>query len=227
MHKRLRHWCGQDFIALASEGRPGMDAAEETADIFRRMALELDRDGLTLNDTVRTRLWGRDRKSRDGGSKVRRATLDGPARSASSSYIKAGHFDSDANVAIELLAMRPPPGANKTVEEFEPPRTPLRYLTLGPMVVLSGFSAELPTLADQVADILARITPTLDHAGTSWQHACLVSCYLHESQTIEALQAEFAKSVTTAIPEREYGLVDGYSSEGKLIEIEVTARLPQ
>ena len=204
-----------------------MDPADEAADIFRRMELELGGFGLSLNDTVRTRLWGRDRKSRDGGSDVRRATLDGPARAASSSYIKAGHFASDGNVAIELLAMRPPPGANKTIEEFAPPRTPLRYLTLGPMVVLSGFSAELPTLADQVADILSRITPTLAHAGTSWEGACKVSCYLHESQTIEALQAEFAKAVTTAIPEREYGLVDGYSSEGKLIEIEVTARLPQ
>lgn len=226
MHKLLRHWCGQDFVALASEGRPGLDPADQTADIFRRMEAELQGQGLSLHDTVRTRLWGRDRKSRDAASAVRRATLDGPARSASSSYIEAGHFDSDANVALELLAMRPPPGANKTTEEFDPPRTPLRYLTLGPMVVLSGFSAELPTLADQVADILSRITPTLDHAGTSWQHACLVSCFLHRSQTVEALQAEFAKSVPTAIAEREYGFVDGYSSEGKLIEIEVTASLP-
>lgn len=227
MHKLLRHWCGQDFVALSSEGRPDMDPGEETADIFRRMGAELSRDGLSLDDTVRTRLWGRDRKSRDAASDVRRATLDGPARSASSSYIKAGHFESEGNVAIELLAMRPPPGAHKTIEEFDPPRTPLRYLTLGPMVVLSGFSAELPTLADQVADILARITPTLGHAGTSWEGACKVSCYLHQSQTVEALRAEFAKAVTTAIPEREYGWVDGYSSEGKLIEIEVTARLPQ
>lgn len=227
MRKAVRHWCGQDFVALSSEGRPGMDAGEETADIFRRMEAELEGFGLSLNDTVRTRLWGRDRKSRDAASAVRRATLDGPARSASSSYIAPGHFDSEGNVALDLFAMRPPPGAAKTIEEFDPPRTPLRYLTLGPMVVLSGFSAELPTLADQVADILSRITPTLKHAGTSWEHTCLVSCIMHRSKTVAELQAEFVKAVPTPIANFEFGFVDGYSSEGKLIEIEVTAKLPQ
>ncbi|HKA34152.1 MAG TPA: hypothetical protein VKH64_13110, partial [Candidatus Binatia bacterium] len=62
-------------------------------------------------------------------------------------------------------------------------------------------------------------------AGASWERVAKVSFYLHRSQTIEALNALFRKVVPAAIPQMEYAFVDGYSAEGKLIEIETTARL--
>jgi hypothetical protein len=40
---------------------------------------------------------------------------------------------------------------------------------------------------------------------------------------VENLRALFRKTVAADIPQMEYSFVDGYSAEGKLIEIETTA----
>jgi hypothetical protein len=40
---------------------------------------------------------------------------------------------------------------------------------------------------------------------------------------LDNLQALFARQVTSKIPRMEYVFVDGYSSEGKFCEVEVTA----
>jgi hypothetical protein len=52
-----------------------------------------------------------------------------------------------------------------------------------------------------------------------------VSFYLHRSQTIENLKQLFARHVKQQIPQMEYCFVDGYSSEGKFCEVEVTAQI--
>ena len=79
----------------------------EAQQIFQRFDEELRGHGLSLANTVRSRLWGRDRESRDLGSTERVSALSGKARSASSSYICPGHFDSNAKVAVDLIATRP------------------------------------------------------------------------------------------------------------------------
>jgi enamine deaminase RidA (YjgF/YER057c/UK114 family) len=174
---------------------------------------------------VRTRLWGKDRASRNEGSDERVKILSGSARSVSSSYIAPDRFDSDALVALDLLAMRPSKaGAQKTLKEYEPPITPLRYLVYDSVVFLSGVTAVLPTLREQMADILPRITGSLADAGSDWERVVKVSFFLHRSQDKETLENLFRGTVKTAAPIVEFGLVDGYSSEGKLVEIEVTAR---
>ena len=95
--------------------------------------------GFSLENTVRTRLWGRDRESRDLGSEQRVKILSGKARSASSSYIAPDHFDSSSNVSIDLVAMRPVgPEADKILKEYDPPVVPLRYLVYDSIVFLSG-----------------------------------------------------------------------------------------
>ena len=180
--------------------------------------------GLSLENTVRTRLWGRDRESRDLGSGQRVKIRSGIARSASSSYIAPGYFDSDARVSLDLIAMRPSGAqADKVVKEYEPPIVPLRYLVYDSIVILSGVTSELPVLGDQMANILPRIEGSLADAGTSWDHAVRVSFYLHRSQKLEALKELFEATVKAEIPQMEYAFVDGYSSPGKLIEVEVTA----
>ncbi|MEK6602071.1 MAG: RidA family protein, partial [Candidatus Binatota bacterium] len=180
--------------------------------------------GLSLENTVRTRLWGRDRQSRNLGSDQRIRVLSGKARSASSSYIAPGHFDSEARVGLDLLAMRPSrPGLEKTLKEYDPPIVPLRYLIYDSVVFLSGVTAVLPTLVHQMADIIYRITDSLRDAGSSWDKAVKVAFFLHRSQKPEALKEFFRNHVRSEIPQMEYGFVDGYSAEGKLIEIEVTA----
>lgn len=224
MRKKIFYWLGREFVALSCEGKAGPTAKEQTQDIFRRFDEELRSTGLSLEDTVRTRLWARDRQSRNLASGERVVVLTGKARSASSSYIAPGRFDSDARVALDLLAMKPSrPGLEKTLKEYDLPIVPLRYLIYDSVVFLSGVTAVLPTLVYQMADIIPRITDSLRDARSSWDKAVKVSFFLHRSQKLESLKEFFRKHVRAEIPQMEYGFVDGYSAEGKLIEIEVTA----
>src|SRR5207237_7902566 len=120
------------------EGHAGLSVPEQAGDLFRRFDDELRGLGLSLDNTVRSRLWGRDRAARDDGSRERVATLIGAARSASSSYISPSHFDSDGSVALDLWAMRPShPSMAKPPTEYEPASVPLRYRAWPGLGVLS------------------------------------------------------------------------------------------
>ena len=224
MRKKIFRWLGKEFLALSAEARPAKTAAEEAQSLFRLFSEELREIGLSLEDTVRTRLWGRDRESRNLASSERVKILSGKARSASSSYIAPVHFDSNACVAVDLLAMRPTDSnARKQVREYDPPIVPVRFIVYDSVVFLSGVTTVLPTLEQQMANILPRIEGSLRDAGSSWDRAAKVSFYLHRSQDPKALQKLFEKTVQSRIPQMEFAFVEGYSAEGKLIEIEVTA----
>ncbi|HEY6368378.1 MAG TPA: hypothetical protein VI585_26640 [Candidatus Binatia bacterium] len=226
MRKRIFSWLGKEFVELSGEAKPAATATTEAHELFQRFAQELQTHDLTLDHTVRSRLWGRDRESRDQGSNERVKLLAGKARSASSSYIAPVHFDSNAKVAIDLLAMRPSrPDAEKFLKEYDPAIVPLRYLTYDSVVVLSGVTAVLATLDEQLDNILPRIKDSLKNAGSSWDRVMKVSFFLHRSQRVETLKELFSNRVTAEIPAMEYSFVDGYSSEGKLCEVEVTATM--
>ncbi len=226
MQVKIFKWLGGEFVALSSEGKPGLTATEGARGIFRRFDEELGGMGLSLENTVRTRLWGRDSESRTLGAEERNKTLSGKARSASSSYIAPGHFESDARVALDLLALwLSRPDLEKMLKEYDPPIIPLRYLTYNSFVFLSGVTAVLPTLADQMGEILHRISGSLADARTSWDKAVKVSFFLHQSQKLETLKELFQKTIKAEIPQMEYAFVEGFSTKGKLIEIEVTAML--
>jgi enamine deaminase RidA (YjgF/YER057c/UK114 family) len=224
MRKRIFTWLGKEFIELSGEAKAAANATIEAQELFQRIDQELKAHGLSLDNTVRSRLWGRDRQSRDLGSTERVKILSGKARSASSSYIAPGHFDSSAKVALDLLAMRPSQTSTaKRIVEYEPAIAPIRFLVYDSVVVLSGVTTVLPTLAEQFDNIFPRIAGSLKDAGSSWEKAARVSFYLHRSQTLENLKTLFARHVTAKIPQMEYCFVDGYSSEGKFCEVEVTA----
>lgn len=224
MRKKIFSWLGKEFIELSGEATPAAKATIEAQELFNRFNEELKSHGLSLDHTVRSRLWGRDRESRDLGSTERVRILSGKARSASSSYIAPGHFDSAAKVAIDLLAMRPTEARmTKRIVEYDPPIVPIRFLVYDSVVVLSGVTTVLPTLEEQLNNIIPRITGSLADGGSSWDKVARVSFYLHRSQTIENLKTLFAHHVTAKIPQIEYCFVDGYSSEGKFCEVEVTA----
>jgi enamine deaminase RidA (YjgF/YER057c/UK114 family) len=226
MRKLVFEWLGHEFVELTGEGGTQGAPAQQTRELFERFNSELRGIGLSLDNTVRSRLWGRDRASRDEGSRERAAVLAGAARSASSSYISPSHFDSAASVALDLWAMHPSrAAAGKTLVEYDPPIVPLRYLVWEGAVVLSGVTAVLPTLADQVGDVLPRIEESLSQAGAGWDQVERMSCFLHRSQRIDELKDLIARAIDVRFPSFEVGFVDGYSSEGKLVEIEVTARL--
>jgi enamine deaminase RidA (YjgF/YER057c/UK114 family) len=224
MRKRIFTWLGKEFVELSGDAKPAENATVEAQELFQRFDQELTLHGLSLDNTVRSRLWGRDRQSRDLGSNERVKILCDKARSASSSYIAPGHFDSAAKVALDLLAMRPSePSMRKRIVEYDPPIVPIRFLVYDSVVVLSGVTTVLPTLEEQLDNILPRIGGSLTDAGSSWEKVARVSFYLHRSQTLENLKTLFARRVTEKIPQMEYSFVDGYSSEGKFCEVEVTA----
>jgi len=225
MTKKIFSWLGKEFVALSSEAQSGGTATEQTRALFQRFEGELGGMGLSLENAVRTRLWGRDRESRDMGGAERFKILSGGARSASSSYIAPLRFDSGARIALDLLAMRPvQSGVKKILKEYDPPIVPLRYLIYDSVLFLSGVTTVLPGLEDQMANILPRISASLTDAGSSWDRVVKVSFYLHRSQKAETLRDLFRKTVRAEIPKLEYSWVDGYSAEGKLIEIETTAK---
>jgi enamine deaminase RidA (YjgF/YER057c/UK114 family) len=224
MRKRIFSWLGKEFVELSGEAKPAANATLEAQELFRLFDEELRSHGLSLDNTVRSRLWGRDRESRDLGSNERVRTLAGRARSASSSYIAPIHFDSEARVALDLLAMRPSEqAAQKRIVEYDPPIVPIRFLVYDTIVVLSGVTTVLPTLEEQFDNIIPRISGSLKDAGSAWDKVARVSFYLHRSQPLEKLKAIFDRHVKAPVPQREYCFVDGYSSAGKLCEVEVTA----
>jgi enamine deaminase RidA (YjgF/YER057c/UK114 family) len=224
MRKRIFSWLGREFVELSAEAKPAANATVEAQQLFQRFDLELGSHGLSLDNTVRSRLWGRDRESRDLGSNERVKALAGKARSASSSYIAPIHFDSEARVALDLLAMRPSQqAAAKRIVEYDPPIIPIRFLVYDTVVVLSGVTTVLPTLEEQFDNIIPRISGSLKDAGSGWEKVARVSFYLHRSQPLEKLKAIFDGHVKAPVPQRGYCFVDGYSSPGKLCEVEVTA----
>jgi len=226
MRKKILKWGQREFVFLSCEGRRGQTATEEMQDIFRRLDEELGKMELSRANTIRTRLWGLDRESRDMGSSVRVENNTGKARAATSSYIAPIHFESDARVGLDLIALRPSsPTLEKVIVENIPPRRPISYLIYDSLVVLAGKTVVLPTLDEQLDEILPRITAILSDAGTAWDKVINVSGYLHRSQPAEALIERFNKWVQAPIPRMEIVFVDGYSAKGKLIEIEVTAEL--
>ena len=226
MRLTVTDWHGHEITFLSAEGNPGIqDTAEQTRDIFRRIDAALRDQSLSLDDAIRTRLWARDRASRNDGSQARVAVLSGAARSASSSFIAPTFFESEAAVAIELWAMRPAGrDSRKTLVEYDPPIVPLRYLQRDGMVVLSGMTSVLPTLQEQVDEILGNVTSALTHGGSGWDRLVKLSAILHRDQKLSELQAVLAKVLPGRSMESEFAFADGYSTEGKLVEIEVTAR---
>ena len=215
---------GHEFVSISGEAPAANTAGEEMTALIGQMDAALKEQGLSLADTMRTRLWARDRASRDEASRVRRQTFEGPLRSVSSSFIMSDMFASEARVAMDLLAMRTShPGLQKQLREYDPPIVPLRYLAVDNVVFLSGVTAVLPTLEDQVLDITRRIGDSLSDAGTGWDKLMIMSCYLHRSQMVAGLTALLRKTLPSEVPFVEIGFADGYSEEGKLVEIETTA----
>jgi enamine deaminase RidA (YjgF/YER057c/UK114 family) len=224
VHVSIQNWLGWEWISLSVEARGGGAPRAQALEAFEQCKTRLKDFGLTLDDVVRSRLWSVDRPSRDAASDVRAEVLSGKARAASSSYICAEHFQGNAQVGYDVIAIKPRAGASKVIRENEPPRTPCRYLTVGPLLVLSGQTAVLPDLEIQVTtNILPRITEYMKEARSGWDKVGNVSCYLHRSQDPEHMRALFKRMVPVWPPRFECVPVDGYSAEGKLVEVEVTA----
>src|SRR5205823_12477394 len=114
-------WLDNEFIRLYAEGQPGLAVPEATRAVLGRIGAQLAAYGLALDDTMRTRLFARDRAGRDAGSAARREVMSNKARSASSGLVAPAVINSDAAVALELVLLRSrQPGAEKLLREYDP-----------------------------------------------------------------------------------------------------------
>jgi len=227
MRKRLFHWQGQRFIQLAFEGEPGAPLARQARDLFVRADAELKTLGLSLAaNTVRTRIFGRSAQARTAGSDARTQALLGSSRASGSSYITAAHFESAADVGLDLLAMAAPAGnPARQVTEHEPVQSFIRHLVWGPMVFLAGMTCEhFPDLRRQYEDILPRAHALLRETGCDWANVVRVSLFLHRDESPDALLAGLASVAPVPLEHAEIELVEGYSRPVKRLEIEITAK---
>jgi enamine deaminase RidA (YjgF/YER057c/UK114 family) len=227
MRKRLFNWQGQGFVYLGLEGKGGEPIEQQSKALFARAGQELKSFGLSLDqNVVRTRVFGRTRETRNAVSDTRAKTFIGSARAASSSFIAPEHFESGADVALDLYAMSPPgEKATRKVVEHQPQQTFIRYLTWGPMVFLAGMTCEeYPTLKQQYEDILPRAGKLLQEAGCDWRNVVGISFFLHKDQDPDALLTGVATTVPVSLDNAEVEFVEGFSRPGKLVEIEITAR---
>lgn len=225
MKKRIFSWLSREFVELSAEARPAALVEEETSSLFRGFEQELKTHGLSLENTVRTRLWGRDRDARNLGTAARSKILIGHAKAASSSYVSRNRFDSDAKVAVDMLAMKPSQSdAERRPVEFQPPRNYLCYLRYDSRVFLSGYTSDKETLDDQVPQVVSAVAGGLTVAGTGWDKLVKVSLFLHRSHKLETLKNLLGKG--PAFPSScqiEFGFVDGYAGEKSQLEVEATA----
>jgi hypothetical protein len=225
VQKRIFSWLGREWLELSGEARPGTSVEDDTASLFGSFDQELKVHDLSLENTVRTRLWGKDREARTLGTAARSKILTGRTKASSSSYISPGRFDSDARVALDLLAMRPSRAdAERRPIEFQPPRNYLCYLGYDSVVFLSGYTSDAETLEEQVPKIINAVASGLIVAGTMGDKLVKISLFLHRSQKLETLK-ELLKSAP-ALPancQREFGFVDGYAGNKSLLEVEATA----
>ena len=227
MRKRVFNWQGQGFVYLGLEGKAGEALELQSQALFARAGQELRSLGLSLDrHVVRTRVFGRTREARNAVSEMRAKTFNGPARAATSSFIAPAHFESGADVALDLFAMSPPGGgAVRKVVEHEPQQTFIRYLTWGPMVFLAGMTCEEhPTLKQQYEDILPRARKLLQEAGCDWRNVVGISFFLQKDHDPDALLTGVAKTAPVALDNAEVEFVEGFSRPGKLVEIEITAK---
>lgn len=224
MRESTVNWLGQEFVFLSAEAPQTTDATTDTQALFDAFGRCLTGHGLSLADSLRSRLYGRDRAARDAASEVRSAVLAGPARCATSSYIAPDRLTAGTRVAMDLIAGISNGELVKAIRENDPPRTPCRYLTWGPIMVLSGQTCTDPTLESQVlGDILPRISTYLQEAGSGWDRVAEANCFLHEDETPAHMRALFIQHTGCLPPRFACHKVAGYSAPGKRVEIEITA----
>jgi enamine deaminase RidA (YjgF/YER057c/UK114 family) len=227
MQRKIIRALGRRFVHLRVEGDAASTPAAALREIVQQCRRELGTFGLTLDDTVRTRLWARTADARTRASAERRSLFDGPARASSSSYIATSYFDSPADVALELLALEPARRAGaKVVVEYDPPAAPPMYVVYDGMVFLSGVNHVEPALEDAVPKTLAQLGDGLVRAGTSWDRVVSVASYVARAHALEAMERVLQATVRVpAAAQTAYVSVDGYAGPGVHAEIEVTATL--
>jgi enamine deaminase RidA (YjgF/YER057c/UK114 family) len=224
MKTKLFSWLGTEFVEITGEAKAGAPPDSSVNELFRQFEAELKSHGLSLDNTARIRVWGRDKDARTLATAARSKILTGNRKAASSSFISRQWFDSDATAGLELLAMRPINlGAERRPVDFEPARNYLCYLRYESVLFYSGFTSDAPTLEEQVPDVLRTLANAFAVSGASWSKVVKLSILLDRTRNLEVLRNLLAQGPKMDVAEVEFSFVDGFAGEKYLLEIEATA----
>lgn len=224
METKLFSWLGREFVEIGGEAQTGVSVENATAELFQRFTNTLTSLGLSLDNTVRIRVFGRDRQSRTDATLARSKILSGNRRAASSSFISQEWFDSAGSAGVELLALRPlNASARRHPVDFEPSRNYLCHLEFDSVIFFSGFTSEAATLEQQVSEVLKTLDGAFVKAKTDWSKVVKLSLLLQRGSNSDSVKRILAQANRLSVPEIEFTFVDGFAGEKYLIEIEATA----
>lgn len=225
METKIFTWLGREFVEIVGEANAAGSIEQATAALFAKFDKSLQALGLSLDNTVRIRVFGRDRQARTDATLARAKILSGQGRAASSSFISQEWFDSAGSGGLELLAMRPLNStADRNPVDFEPARNYLCYLESDSVLFFSGFTSEAPTLDLQVTDVLGILDNAFARAKTDWSKVAKLSMLVQRGHSIDTVKSVLAGANRLNVPEIEFTFVDGFAGEKYLIEIEATAQ---
>jgi enamine deaminase RidA (YjgF/YER057c/UK114 family) len=224
MEKQIFKWLEREFVQLSGEGRQGAPAGDAINELFQHFEGELKTHGLSLENAVRVRVWGRDKHARTLATAARSKILTGDKRAASSSFISQEWFDSQAAAGLELLAMRPldAAAARKPVD-FEPARNYLYFLDFDGVIFFSGFTSEAAAFEQQVSEVLNTYAHAIARAQTDWNNVMKFSVLLQRGCDMAVVKRALAQAYPRQAAEVEFSFVDGFAGEKYLLEIEATA----
>ena len=224
MKTKLLSWLSREFVEIVGEGNAGAAPENAINGLFQGFEAELKSYNLSLDNTARIRVWGRDKDARTLATEARSKVFTGNRRAASSSFISTQWFDSEATVGLELLAMRPLDGAAaRNPVDFAPARNYLCYLEYDRWLFFSGFTSEAPSLENQVVDVLAAIDNALVRARADWSRVVKLSALVQRGHDLEIVRRMLTSASRMNSPEIEFTSVDGFAGEKYLLEIEATA----
>ena len=215
METKLFNWLGREFIEIRAEGSAARSKEVAARELFDKFAADLQSHDLSFDNAVRSRVWGRDKEARTVATAVRSKVLGGQRKVGSSSFIADPWFDSAGAVGLELLAMRPvaSSAARRNAAEFEPARNYLCYLEYDGWIFFSGFTAETPTLEQQVIDIVNTLDGALSRARIGWSEVKKLSLLLLRGQDLETARSALVNAGRPAVPEIEATFVDGFAGD--------------
>ena len=214
----------REFLSITGEAGNLEDPEAEADALFLQFTQVLEAYGLSLENTIRSRIWAADGEARTACSEARSRTLKGLARAATSSYIAPAHLTKGGRVAMDLIAICPSGNKAKVVIEQKPPQGVIKWLTVGELLVLPGMSCnDGGSFESQAEDILGRITTCLANAGSRWSDVVEITFVCQSGIQQQDIFLAFHKE-TKEVPLRMVLLpAEGYSRPGKFLEIEVMA----
>jgi len=178
-----------------------------------------------LADIVRTRILAASRPARDAGSKIRASRLlNGPGASASSSYIEPRLFPAGDGVRFEGMALADA-GDGKVIVKYEDGSPLCRYVATGDLVFNTGVTSTSPTFEEQLANLVPRMAETIRLAGERLGRPVRpTSVTAFVDRTVDpGSGASLADRLGLSGVPMTIGRCDGFTTVGKLIEVEVDA----